>query len=69
MDKLTHTKAYHPTWSHDGRYVYFASTVEGEPAIYRMQIKDHKTERVTSLTNVKRPTSRSLASWTGLAPD
>jgi len=34
-----------------------------------VQIKDHKLERVTSLKDVKRPTSVSLGSWTGLAPD
>jgi Tol biopolymer transport system component/DNA-binding winged helix-turn-helix (wHTH) protein len=67
--ELTQTIAYHPTWSHDGRYIYFDSTMEGEAALYRTQIKDHKTQRVASLTDVRRPASRSFASWTGLAPD
>lgn len=56
-------------WSHDGRYVYFSSTAEGEPAIYRLQIKNHRVERVASLANIKRPTSGSNGAWTGLAPD
>ena len=47
-------------WSHDGKYVYFDSAAEGEPAFYRVQIKDHKLERVASLKDVKRPTSGSL---------
>jgi serine/threonine protein kinase len=67
--ELTKSTAAHPAWSKDGKYVYFSSTSEGEPAFYRVQIKDHKLERVTSLKDVKRPTSGSFGSWTGLSPD
>ena len=68
--ELTQTRAPHPVWSHDGKYVYFDSTAEGEPAFYRVQIKDHKLERVASLKEVKRPPSGPQpGSWTGLAPD
>ena len=71
--ELTETAAFHPVWSHDGKYVYFDSTVEGEAAFYRVQIrtpiKDHKLERVASLSDVKRPPSPGPTSWTGLAPD
>jgi hypothetical protein len=67
--ELTQTTADHPAWLHDGKYVYFDCTSGGEPAYYRVQIKDHKLERVASLKDVKRPTSGTSASWTGSTPD
>jgi serine/threonine protein kinase/Tol biopolymer transport system component len=67
--ELTKIPAYNPTWSRDGKYVYFDSTEQGEPALYRVLVKDRKLERVVSLKDVKRPTSESWGSWTGLAPD
>jgi eukaryotic-like serine/threonine-protein kinase len=67
--ELTQTDATFPAWSHDGKYVYFSSTAEGEPGFYRVQIKDRKVELVAGLSTVKRPTSGSFGAWTGLAPD
>jgi serine/threonine protein kinase/Tol biopolymer transport system component len=67
--ELTHTKAYYPAWSHDGKCVYFSSDTEGEPVFYRVQIKDHRLERVASLKEVKRATHGGPGSWTGLALD
>src|SRR5207248_612755 len=50
---LTDLTAARPNWSRDGQYVYFDSTSEGEPAFYRVRVRDHKLERVTSLANLK----------------
>ena len=67
--ELTNIAGFHPAWSRDGKYVYFNSAAQGEPAIYRVQVKGHGMERVVSLKDVKRPTSQSWGSWTGLGPD
>jgi serine/threonine protein kinase/Tol biopolymer transport system component len=67
--ELTKMTAWFPVWSRDGNYVYFSSTDQGEPAFYRVQVKSRKVERVASLKDVKRPTSQSFGSWTGLTPD
>jgi Tol biopolymer transport system component len=67
--ELTQTTALHPVWSHDGKYIYFDFVAEGEPAFYRVQIKDHKVERVASLKEVKRLAEGPFSGWTGLAPD
>ncbi len=67
--ELTKITANHPAWSRDGKYLYFDSTEQGEPVLYRVQVKDRKLERVLSLKDVKRPTSESFGSWTGLGPD
>ncbi|HZC35716.1 MAG TPA: winged helix-turn-helix domain-containing protein, partial [Chthoniobacterales bacterium] len=47
-DLVTMQIGYH-TWSHDGRYLYFDSTLTGDPAFFRVRISDHKLERVASL--------------------
>ena len=67
--ELTKMAAHTPAWSRDGKYIYFSSTDEDEPAFYRLQVSTSKLERVASLKDVKRPTSVSWGSWTGLGPD
>jgi serine/threonine protein kinase/Tol biopolymer transport system component len=67
--ELTKMISYWPVLSADGKYVYYNSPDQGEPALYRVRITDHKVERVVSLKDVKRPTSQSMGSWTGITPD
>ncbi|HKS96773.1 MAG TPA: hypothetical protein VJV74_11680, partial [Terriglobia bacterium] len=55
-----------PTWSHDGRYLYFDST-EARRAIYRVRIADGEVERIASLEKTDTPGSSAWGS--GLAPD
>jgi Tol biopolymer transport system component len=67
--ELSRLPTLHPVWSQDGRYVYFSTTLQGEPYYCRVRVKDGKMERFLTLKDVKRPTSGSFGSWTGLAPD
>jgi len=66
---LIQTRAFHPVWSHDAKYIYFDSASEGNPSFYRVQIKNHKIEPVASLKDLKRSPAGGPNSWTGLAPD
>jgi Tol biopolymer transport system component len=58
-----------PSWSRDGKYIYFSTTIQGVPYYCRVHVKDGKAERFLSLKDVKRPTSGSFGAWTGLTPD
>jgi eukaryotic-like serine/threonine-protein kinase len=51
------------SWSRDSKYIYFDS-LESEPGFYRVQISDHKAERLVAVKNLRR-----ARPWTGLAPD
>ncbi len=57
-----------PSWSHDGKYVYFDSPFGSDPAIYRVRVSNRKLERVAGLKNVRR-TVGLLGYWIGLTPD
>jgi Tol biopolymer transport system component/DNA-binding winged helix-turn-helix (wHTH) protein len=58
----------YPSWSHDGKYVYFDTTLTEDANFFRVRISDHKLERLVSLHGVRRFWGH-LGSWTGLAPD
>jgi len=38
----------YPTWSRDGRYIYFDGILEQPEGYYRLQMPDHKLERLFS---------------------
>jgi len=54
----------YPSWSSDGRYLYFDTGAE----LRRARISDHHVELVASIKGFSRPTG-DLAQWFGLAPD
>jgi Tol biopolymer transport system component/DNA-binding winged helix-turn-helix (wHTH) protein len=58
----------YPSWSHDGRYLYFDTTLTDDPAVYRVRILDRKLERLVSLKGYQRFWGE-FGPWTGLAPD
>ncbi len=56
-------------WSrHDGRYIYFDTIFEREPAFYRLRVSDRSLERIVSLKGFRRAWG-AFASWSGVAPD
>jgi len=58
----------YPSWSHNGQYLYFDTIFSEDPAFYRVRISDHKLERITGLSGIRRFWGPN-AEWTGLAPD
>ena len=66
--ELVHMPIGYPSWSHDGLYIYFDSIFSEDPAFYRVAISDHKLERLTSLSGIRRFWGE-MGEWTGLAPD
>ena len=68
MELATMTTIGYPSWSHDGRYLYFDTTLTDDPAFFRIRISDRKLERLVSLKGVQRFWGE-LGQWTGLTPD
>jgi Tol biopolymer transport system component len=58
----------YPSWSHDGQYLYFDTTLTEDANFFRVRISDRKLERLVSLHGMRRFWG-DLGSWTGLAPD
>ena len=58
----------YPSWSHDGQYIYFDTTLTEDANFFRVRISDRKLERLVSLKGMPRLWG-DLGSWTGLAPD
>lgn len=58
----------YPSWSHDSQYLYFDTTLTGEPAFFRIRVADHRLERLVSLSGLQRFWG-VFGSWTGLARD
>jgi Tol biopolymer transport system component len=58
----------YPSWSHDGQYLYFDTTLTDDPAFFRVRIADHRVERLVSLKDLQRYWG-DFGPWTGLAPD
>jgi serine/threonine protein kinase/Tol biopolymer transport system component len=66
--ELTEIKVGRPSWSRDGRYLYFDS-YGNDPAVFRVHIGDRKLERLVSLKGVRRARRGGNLPWIGVAPD
>jgi Tol biopolymer transport system component/DNA-binding winged helix-turn-helix (wHTH) protein len=58
----------YPSWSHDGKYIYFDTTLTVDPSFFRLRLSDHKVERLVSLKGTRRFYGY-LGAWSGLTPD
>ena len=65
--ELVKAPAGSPSWSKDGRYVYFLRVMSAPPAVLRVRISDHKVEQVVDLKNFRM--AGYVGFWLGLAPD
>jgi Tol biopolymer transport system component len=57
-----------PSWSKDGRCIYFDSPQSPDPAIYRIRVPGQRKERVVSLKGIER-VHNGMGQWIGLTPD
>jgi Tol biopolymer transport system component/DNA-binding winged helix-turn-helix (wHTH) protein len=64
---LTSDGAGDPTWSHDGRFVYFQDFLEAGKPIYRIAVPDGKAEPVATIEDL-RPIAATDYRLIGLAP-
>jgi Tol biopolymer transport system component/DNA-binding winged helix-turn-helix (wHTH) protein len=66
--ELAQALASFPTWSRDGRYIYFTDQFGNGPGIKRARIADRKVEWVADLKEL-RLVATYFGRWFGLAPD
>jgi len=66
--ELTNMPIGYPSWSHDGQYIYFDTTLVEDANFFRIRISDGKLERLSSLAGLRQYWG-DFGSWTGLAPD
>jgi Tol biopolymer transport system component len=58
----------YPTWSRDGRYLYFDGIVDNQEGYYRVQVSDRKLERIFSMRGFQ-AAGGAFGNWSGIAPD
>ena len=67
-ERLTDLPAEFPTWSHDGKYLYFITRLPDKVAVNRVRISDHKVEQVLDLKGFHQEWGDN-GPWFGLASD
>jgi Tol biopolymer transport system component len=58
----------YPTWSRDGRYLYFNGIQDNTEGYYRVQVADHKLERLFSMKEFH-AAGGAFGNWSGLGPE
>jgi len=59
----------YPSWSRDGKYIYFQDSHNQDERIVRFRLSDRKIENIVDLKDVGRLTTGTIVPWFGLAPD
>jgi eukaryotic-like serine/threonine-protein kinase len=67
-NELANIFVAYPTWSRDGRYLYFDGILDNQESYFRLQISDRKLERLFSLQGFP-AAGGAFGNWSGLAPD
>jgi Tol biopolymer transport system component/predicted Ser/Thr protein kinase len=55
-------------WSSDSETVYFDTSLQKDPAFYRLHLRDRKLERLAGLKDIRR-VFQPFGPWSGLTPD
>src|SRR5262245_47386081 len=58
---------HYPQWSHDGKFIFFSTIGQGDPALFRLRIQDRIVEQWASLKGIRRTGNSGY--WMGLTPD
>jgi eukaryotic-like serine/threonine-protein kinase len=58
----------YPSWSRDGRYLYFDGILDNQEGYFRLRVSDRKLERILSLKGFQ-AAGGAFGNWSGLAPD
>lgn len=66
--ELLKTDVGSPSWSRDGKYIYFDTGLSEKPAFYRLQLSDHTLERVVDLNGFRNVVFSALP-WSGITPE
>ena len=58
----------YPTWSRDGKYLYFETKATDTPGYYRVQLGQTRPELVVDLKDLHQFQS-NFGPWSGITPD
>jgi Tol biopolymer transport system component len=68
-EDLTDVPPSYPSWSHDGKCIYFNNAIEKNLPEYRICLNDRKLQHIVNLSDVGSLAEGHLGWWTGLSPD
>ena len=58
-----------PSWSHDGKCVYFNDLLDKKLPLYRICLSNRKLEHIVDMSQAGTLAEGRLGWWSGLAPD